>query len=127
MPRAFIGIVLLSWMALTGCSREQSLPPDTPPAEPASEAAAPPPIPAAEPAAANPRPAAATTATGAALNGVVDPNLTAQLKIFVQQRGRLPESFAEFAGARLDSVPRLGPGLMFAIDTATHEVKIVRK
>jgi hypothetical protein len=64
---------------------------------------------------------------GQAIAGVVDPNLTVQLRLFVQQKGRLPDSFAEFAGARLDSVPRLQPGLVFAIDAATHEVKIVPK
>jgi hypothetical protein len=47
--------------------------------------------------------------------------------MFIQEKGRLPESFAEFAGARLDSVPRLAPGLTFVIDPATQEVKITRK
>ena len=61
------------------------------------------------------------------INGIVDPFLTTQLRVFIQQNGRLPESFAEFAGARLDSVPRLSRGLAFAIDPATQEVKIVRQ
>jgi len=61
------------------------------------------------------------------LEGVVDTFLTSQLKIFVQEKGRLPETFAEFAGARLDSVPRLAKGLRFAIDPATQEVKIVKQ
>jgi hypothetical protein len=47
--------------------------------------------------------------------------------MFIQEKGRLPETFAEFAGARLDSVPRLDPGLTFVIDPATQEVKITRK
>jgi hypothetical protein len=59
--------------------------------------------------------------------GVVVPFLTTQLRIFIQEKGRLPQSFAELAGARLDSVPRLDPGLTFIIDPATQEVKIVRK
>ena len=59
------------------------------------------------------------------VSGIVDPNLTAQLRVFIQQKGRLPDSFAEFAGARLDSVPRLSKGLAFAIDPTTQEVKIV--
>jgi hypothetical protein len=58
---------------------------------------------------------------------VVVPFLTSQLRIFIQEKGRLPETFAEFAGARLDSVPRLDPGLTFVIDPATQEVKITRK
>jgi hypothetical protein len=61
------------------------------------------------------------------IEGVVDPFLTSQLRIFVQEKGRLPETFAEFAGARLDSVPRLAKGLRFAIDPATQEVKIVQQ
>jgi hypothetical protein len=61
------------------------------------------------------------------IDGVVDPFLTAQLRIFVQEKGRLPETFAEFAGARLDSVPRLPKGLHFAIDPTTQEVKIAKQ
>jgi hypothetical protein len=59
--------------------------------------------------------------------GVVAPFLTSQLKIFIQEKGRLPESFAEFAAARLDNVPPLQAGLSFVIDPATREVKIVKK
>jgi hypothetical protein len=61
------------------------------------------------------------------VNGVAVPALTAQLRIFIQEKGRLPETFAELAGARLDSVPRLERGLAFAIDPTTQEVKIVRQ
>jgi hypothetical protein len=39
----------------------------------------------------------------------------------------MPETFSEFAGARLDSVPRLAKGLGYAIDPTTQEVKIVAK
>jgi len=70
---------------------------------------------------------AAPAASVQSVDGVVVPFLTSQLRIFIQEKGRLPESFAEFAGARLDSVPRLAPGLAFAIDPATQEVKVVRK
>ena len=69
----------------------------------------------------------APVAPVAPVNGIVDPALTAQLRIFIDQQGRLPTSFAELAGARLDSVPRLQKGLAFAIDLATREVKIVRQ
>jgi hypothetical protein len=61
------------------------------------------------------------------VEGIVDPFLTSQLRIFIRDKGRLPESFAELAGARLDSVPRLAKGLRFAIDPSTQEVKIVKQ
>jgi len=72
-------------------------------------------------------PAQAPLNTVQPVNGVGDPRLTSQLRIFIRERGRLPESFAEFAGARLDSVPRLAPGLTFVIDPSTQEVKITTK
>jgi hypothetical protein len=74
-----------------------------------------------------PSPAAAPNNSPEPIKGPVHAFLTAQLRAFVQQNGRLPESFAEFAGARLDSVPRLPAGLKFAIDPATQEVKVVRQ
>ena len=43
------------------------------------------------------------------LAGEVNPSLTAQLHIFVQQKGRLPQSFNEFVNARLDSIPSRPP------------------
>ena len=57
--------------------------------------------------------------------GEVDPFLTLQLQIFVQQKGRLPTSFAEFARTRLDGVPRPPAGKKWAIDTATSQVKAI--
>jgi hypothetical protein len=61
--------------------------------------------------------------TGAA--GSVDEFLTSQLRIFIQQKGRLPQSFAEFAATRLDSVPHAPEGSKWVIDSATQEVKAV--
>lgn len=52
--------------------------------------------------------------------------MTQQLRIFVQQKGRLPQNFAEFASARMDSVPRPPEGFHWAIDERTVEVKLVR-
>jgi hypothetical protein len=57
--------------------------------------------------------------------GPPDPFLTQQLQIYVRQFGRMPRSFAEFAGARLDSVPRPPPGMKWVIDAARMEVKAV--
>jgi len=120
--------VILAATLLPGCKK----PPASPP--PAAEQTAAPTeqeATVAQPQAAPPAPAApATPAQNDAaqtVNGVVVPALTQQLRLFVQEKGRMPESFAEFAGARLDSVPRLQPGLTFAIDPTTQEVKIVRK
>jgi len=53
--------------------------------------------------------------------------MTEQLQIFIQQKGRLPADFAEFARVRLDSVPRTPPGTKYAIDPVTREVKIVKR
>jgi hypothetical protein len=60
-----------------------------------------------------------------AVVGEVDAFLTEQLRAFVQQKGRLPGSFAEFAGLRLDSIPRPPEGRKWAIDGANLEVKAV--
>jgi hypothetical protein len=54
--------------------------------------------------------------------GEVDQFLTSQLKIFVQDKGRLPGSFAEFARARLDSIPRPPAGTKWVIDAPTQPV-----
>ena len=55
--------------------------------------------------------------------GEVHPFLTQQLQIFVQQKGRMPQSFAELAGARLDSIPSAPAGKKWVIDTASVQVK----
>ena len=57
--------------------------------------------------------------------GEVHPFLTQQLQIFVQQKSRMPQSFAELAGARLDSVPSAPAGKKWVIDTASVQVKAV--
>jgi len=61
------------------------------------------------------------------LGGEVDPFMTSQLRIFIEQKGRLPANFTELANTRLDSVPRTRPGTMWAIDPVTQEVKLVNK
>lgn len=57
--------------------------------------------------------------------GQVDPFLTQQLRIFMQQKGRMPQSFAELASTRLDSIPNPPLGKKWVIDTASREVKAV--
>ena len=64
---------------------------------------------------------------GEPLQGEVHGFMTLQLDRFVQQNGRMPNSFSEFASARMDSVPFPPPGKKYAIDYVTRQVKIVRK
>ena len=61
------------------------------------------------------------------LDGPADPGMTEQLRIFIQEQGRLPADFGEFSRARLDSVPRVPQGMKWAIDPATQEVKLVKQ
>jgi hypothetical protein len=61
------------------------------------------------------------------LVGEVHAEMTAQLHIFEQLAGRLPTNFTELARTRLDLVPRHPPGMQWAIDPATHEVKLVKQ
>ena len=65
--------------------------------------------------------------TSQPLEGEVHPLMTYQLHIFVQQKGRLPTDFAELSRTRLDAVPRTPPGMTWAIDRVTQEVKLVKK
>jgi hypothetical protein len=53
--------------------------------------------------------------------------MTAQLRRYIDENGRMPASFAEFASARMDSVPFAPDGMEYVIDTARREVKVVRK
>jgi hypothetical protein len=59
------------------------------------------------------------------VSGQVDPNLTAQLRSFVQKYGRLPQSFTEFANRGLDSMPRPPEGTKWVIDAPNQQVKSV--
>jgi len=71
--------------------------------------------------------AGSATAAAAPLEGQVDPFLTQQLRVFVQQKGRLPADFDELARTSLDSRPRAPAGMKWAIDPATQEVKAVKR
>jgi hypothetical protein len=128
-------LVFLSICLLAGCHKKptpEAAPAANPAAAPAETAAAGqvsanPPVPAAP---AKPLPAPPPSVAARADNylrenvqGVPDPFLTGQLRTFVEQKHRMPESFAEFAGLRLDSIPRPPEGKKWVIDTATLEVK----
>ena len=76
------------------------------------------------PAARNPATPESETAV---LEGAIHPFMTSQLRRFIQEKGRLPESFGEFAAGRMDSVPRPPPGMEYVIDANAQAVKVVRK
>ncbi|HWX21567.1 MAG TPA: hypothetical protein VN578_16820 [Candidatus Binatia bacterium] len=108
MTRFLVIVSVALLLAPTSCGHKQSAPPA---ATPETQA----------------QPAAAETAQPQPLDGQVDAFMTGQLRIFVQQNGRLPKDFAEFSHARLDSVPRTPLGMKWAIDLATQEVKLVKE
>jgi len=59
------------------------------------------------------------------VDGEVDGFLTGQLRAFVQQNGRVPQSFYEFSLKSLDSMPRPPEGKRWVIDAADMQVKAV--
>ena len=103
-------------LALLGCSKQ--------PEPPAGGAAQKPGEPAAGP---SPNYVTATAQNALAENvtGEVNTFLTEQLRIFIREKRRMPESFAELARVRLDSVPRPPQGTKWVIDKATQQVKAV--
>jgi len=115
-------IALLATLALpiVGCGKKESSAPKTAPAAAPDATAAP------ERAQSAPPVAGAQKQASEAVAGAVDAFLTSQLRIFIHQNGRLPKDFAEFARARLDSVPRTPAGTRWAIDPTTQEVKLVK-
>ena len=134
--------ILIAVLATVACGKKKSPAPEAATPSTAVENAAAPDS-SAEPAANEPPPpprrrvapappvpqAAAAQASGAdeALVGAVHTFMTAQLKKFIAEQGRMPKDFSEFAGARMDSVPRAPAGMKFVIDETTQEVKVVRK
>lgn len=117
-------VLLLALVSLTStaCKKKAEAPPPSTNA-PAAAAAAP-----AQPLPPPPRhiEAAAQNAPQASAAGEVNPFLTEQLRIFVQQYRRLPTSFTELATKRLDSVPGPPPGTKWVIDSSTMQVKAVK-
>jgi hypothetical protein len=61
------------------------------------------------------------------LEGAVHPDLTAQLRLFIDTYKRLPENFYEFSGLMMDSVPPVPPGMKFIIDPSDNTVKVAKK
>jgi hypothetical protein len=118
-------LVAISSLSLAGCNKKEE---QTEPVAEIPTATAPKAGSAAEPKPAvnreQPSPEQAVQANQ--IVGTVHEFMTQQLRIFIQQKGRMPQTFAEFAGARMDSVPRLPPGLHWEIDQSTGEVKAVR-
>ena len=127
-------------LALIGCSKKEAAAPAEQPAAPAPAAEAQPDAPRtvvnSTPSAPSQTPAAAKRPVAApvtavnpadALVGAVHGFMTQQLQQFVKEKGRLPRDFSEFAGARMDSVPRPPEGMMYVIDEKNLQVKVVKK
>ncbi len=114
-------LAALCALSLAGCGKKPSAQAGAPPLPAAAQPAAVPASPPAQNTEAAPAP------TAQPLNGPVNQFMTSQLRIFIQQNGRLPKDFAEFARARMDSVPRTPEGMKWAIDRTTREIKLVRE
>jgi type IV secretory pathway VirB10-like protein len=138
--KILLASILIAGLATVSCGKKKSTAPEAAApsttvenvaapdssAEPAANPAPPPrraapatPVPQAAPAQAS--------SVDEALVGAVHTFMTAQLKKFIAEQGRMPKDFSEFAGARMDSVPRAPAGMKFVIDETTQEVKVVRK
>lgn len=131
MNRGFL-IAAFVCLAASGCKKATSATPAPPTPVTASESPAPaqPIINAAPPPGVKPLPAPPPPVAARADNylrenvaGDPDPFLSGQLRTFIEQKHRLPESFAEFAMSRLDSIPRPPEGKKWVIDTAALQVK----
>ncbi len=137
--KSILVLVLLVAALVIGCGKHdspalQAVPPPseaagTPPANPSVDPAASAPGTAPKQAAARAiaTPGAAPANNSAALEGAVHVMMTTQLRKFIQENGRLPGDFSEFASARMDSVPFPPDGMKYVIDYATMEVKVVKK
>jgi len=113
-------VVLMAWaIATAGCHKNTPVSSTTPAGEQAQ--------PEVTPSGSQQDLVGVAPGTSQPLDGVVDPFMTSQLRIFVDQQGRLPTNFAELARTRLDVVPRTPAGTTWAIDRVTQEVKMVKK
>ena len=56
------------------------------------------------------------------LTGEVDPFMTSQLRLFIQQQGHPLTNFTELARTSLDRVPRTPPDKTWAIDYTSQEI-----
>lgn len=120
-----------------GCSKEEPVAVAPDPAEATTGTESPAPVAATPqaprvaapgtPPAAAPQPQPQPVAGVKPLEGRVDPQMTALLKRFVAQKGRMPQSILELAGATSDSFPLAPTGYLYAIDPATVDVKLVKQ
>ena len=132
--------ILITGLATAACAKKKSAAPEAAAPSTAVENVAAPDS--AEPAANEPAPIRrrATPATPVpqaapaqassvdeALVGAVHTFMTAQLRKFIEEKGRIPKDFSEFASSQMDSVPRPPAGMKFVIDETTQEVKVVKK
>ncbi len=111
--------ISLATFVLVGCHKKEAAPANSGAPETAAspQPAKPPPPP--------PKYVTANAQNAPAENvaGEVNAFLTQQLRIFIREKGRMPESFTELARVRLDSIPRPPAGKKWVIDNATKEVK----
>ena len=61
------------------------------------------------------------------LVGAVHPQMTEKLLEFERTYKRMPETFYEFSGRMMDSVPAAPPGMRYDIDPVDKAVKLVMK
>lgn len=52
--------------------------------------------------------------------------MTAALQKFIKDKGRMPNSILELAGAEMDGVPRAPQGYIYKINPATKQVKLAK-
>ena len=111
--------ISLATFVLVGCHKKEAAPANSGAPETAAspQPAKPPPPP--------PKYVTANAQNAPAENvaGEVNAFLTEQLRIFIREKGRMPESFTELARVRLDSIPHPPAGKKWVIDNATKEVK----
>ena len=118
-----LAVALVLTGLITGCGKKQS--PAHGPAAPSASGA--PAMSSNANSAEQPADAAPSATSAQPLEGTIHEFMTAQLKIFIQEKGRMPADFAELARTKLDSVPRAPPGSYWAIDPVTQEVKLMKQ
>jgi hypothetical protein len=125
----WIPILFLVAAFVMGCHKKETPAPSASPEAPAAADAAPgSPAPTPVPPMGPPPRSVTAWATNTPQQGVqgeVDAFLTTQLRVFVEQNRRMPQSFYEFASRRLDSTPRPPAGKKWAIDASDITVKAV--
>ena len=136
----FILVVMLAASLWLGCKKKETTTPQPQtgapaetsvnPSTPEEAAATPAPVPTVPKSTKPPPPPRYVTANADNILrqnvvGDVDSFLTGQLRIFVQKKNRMPDTFSEFVSARIDSMPRAPEGKRWVIDSSTIEVKAV--